>query len=117
MNFNPHNNVTSDGILITEGLRVFTNELAVGVVTKDRDANGYSCCATHGAGQVRIDGAWFTDHEADAKLECRMGCRHNHWFDVAYDDEATTPGNRKYVGSGAMMDGERLTTRFEGRLA
>jgi hypothetical protein len=93
MTFNPHNTKTADGVVITPNLRVFTNEMAVGRVIKDRDANE--------------DGT------------CKLGeyCSGDHWFDVEYDDEATTPGNRRYVGSGNMMNGDRMATIFEGKRA
>lgn len=39
--FNPHGNKTADGVLITEGLRVFTNEMDRGVVTGKKDGGDY----------------------------------------------------------------------------
>jgi hypothetical protein len=100
--FNPHGNVTADGVLIVERLRVFTNNLDTGYVSADRDAD--RCCGHSLAhGQMRVNGGWFTDHRAgDA---CPL-CRHNHWFTVTLDK-----------GGAASMDGERLATTFNGRKA
>lgn len=112
--FNPHHNVTADGVLITEGLRVFTNELNVGVIVSD-DTNGeYMCChdntdgTTHPKGQFRPSGTnvWFTDHAAaQAPNACKAGCRHDHWFTVSTDQ-----GTKSF-------NGERIATVFEGRKA
>lgn len=106
--FNIHKNVTADGVEITPGLRVFTNELAVGVVTIDRNQD--RCCERGEAGghpkaqMYQTDPrGWFTDHRAG---DACPRCRHNHWFNVTYDE-----------GGGGMFDGERMATTFEGRKA
>lgn len=97
--FNPHGNVTADGVLITEGLEVFTNELEVGKVVEDpHGSQGERCClkAEH-VGQLRNEIGTFTDH---SKQECDAGgwCRHNHWFTIE-----TAKGTKSF-------DGERLAT-------
>lgn len=109
--FNIHKNVTADGVVITEGLRVYSNELETGVVV-GRDQG--RCCGRGEAGghpkaQLRPSGmdGWFTDHPAGAKaVTAGCYCRHNHWFDVKYDN-----------GGGGMFDGERITTTFQGKKA
>lgn len=110
MSFNPHNNVTADGVLIVVGLRVITNEMKHGVITADTNADSYSCCKgvhTNDAGlkpgQIHLNGGWFTDHQAASKLKCDQYCGHNHWFFVELDD-----------GGASRMDGERVATRFNG---
>lgn len=102
--FNPHDNVTADGTLITEGMRVKTNDWIEGTVIADRDA-GQCCGGVHSTnhhgeekGQIKIDGAWFTDHgAAREKYGCHQYCGHNHWFSIALDNGGTS-----------MQDGERL---------
>ena len=102
--FNQHGNVTADGTLITEGMRVKTNDWVDGTVVADRD-EGQCCHGQHAAGdegntkgQVKISGAWFTDHGAARdKLGCDQYCGHNHWFSIALDNGGTS-----------MQDGERL---------
>lgn len=101
--FNPHRNVTADGVVITVGLRVFTNNLDAGVVTEDTYADRCGCGTNHARAQVLLNGGWFTDHRAGD--DCPR-CRHNHWFTVTLD-----------TGGSALMDGERMATVFEGRRA
>ena len=101
--FNRHANVTADGVVIVEGLRVITNEMRHGTVVKDR--NESMCCErSHDKAQLQQRGTWFTDHDKGRDCVGRCtACRHNHWFDVEYDD-----------GGGGMFDGERMATAFEG---
>lgn len=100
--FNPHANLTADGVLIAAGLRVFTNNLDRGVVASDKDA-ARCTCLDHPSAQMRVGMGWFTDHRAG---DACPGCRHNHWFTVTLDN-----------GGVASMDGERMATRFEGQAA
>lgn len=106
--FNPHDNVTADGVVITDGLRVWTNEVERGVVMSDDNLGEHMCCsdaktfpeAKHHAGaQMRVEGAWFTDHH-NVTCEDRdyVGCRHDHWFTVS-----TARGTKSF-------NGERLST-------
>ena len=53
--FNPHENTTIDGVLITPGLVVWDYNLKVSVVQSDRDAEG---------------------------VRCPDWCDGNHWFDT-----------------------------------
>lgn len=115
--FNPHNNVTADGVVITEGLRVFTNNLDVGEVISDSTS---TCCleptddpelldhrrTSCPKGQQRIGNTYFTDHQATTEYP-HTACRHDHWFDVMLDNDGGT----------VMMNGERMATVFEGRRA
>ena len=112
--FNPHGNVTADGVLIVEGLRVFTNEMEVGTVVSGEPS---TCCmndlseedkAKHpeGNAQVRIGTGWFSDHEAGAHwVAGGCYCRHDHWFKVQTETSLKS------------FNGERIATRFEGRRA
>jgi hypothetical protein len=85
--FNPHGNRTADGVLITVGLVVWTNEMEVGIVRSDDDASAYGCClGSHG--------------DADP---CPKSCRHDHWFTVD-----TRRGSKSF-------NGELLAIRFEGK--
>ena len=114
--FNPHNNVTADGVVITKGLRVFTNEMEVATVIEDQDVHEFGCCSrekcadwtTHHEtpGQLKVSGGWFSDHTARGAL-CDEGCfcNHDHWFQVS-----TKNGTKAF-------NGERLATRFEGKRA
>jgi hypothetical protein len=111
--FNPHGNRTANGVVITEGLEVFTNELRVGKVVADERNDGMCCVKqgadpeTHGnSGQIRLSQGWFSDHPTANKLvELGCHCRHDHWFTVE-----TANGT-------VSMNGERLATFFEGRRA
>lgn len=78
--FNPHANRTSDGTVITEGLRVIDYNRRPGTVVKDRDAREYTCPLVN----------------PDLTYD---GCHNDHWFDVQPDDAN--------FGSG-MFNGERL---------
>jgi hypothetical protein len=110
--FNPHGNVTADGVLITEGLRVWTNEMKRGIVHTDDNVGEHLCCSDnknfdeavhHPKGQMKVNGGWFTDHT----VTCEDGfyCGHDHWFQVS-----TADGTKSF-------NGERLATVFEGRKA
>jgi hypothetical protein len=113
--FNPHNNVTSDGIRIREGLAVFTNELKVGKVIADPDRREVRCCDTvptierHEVGSQRYYRdmqAWFTDQEL--MVNARDGgcyCGHDHWFTIETKDGTIS------------MNGERLATIAFGDIA
>jgi len=98
MYFNMHKSVTANGHVVQPDMRVRTNEWIEGVVLSD-DTADHCCGESHPAGQVQIDGVWFTDHNSRAMLDCPQGlvCRHNHWFTVKYAD-----------GSTKSFDGERL---------
>jgi hypothetical protein len=113
--FNPHNNRTADGTIITEGLMVFTNELMPGKVVGDPDCREVTCCATR-TSEVHdvpaqyqpeyMNGGWYTNHrKGDEAVAQGCYCRHNHWFRIE-----TSHGIKS-------MDGERLATVFEGRKA
>jgi hypothetical protein len=108
--FNPHENCTAEGVIITMGLRVFTNELRIGEVILDADAD--RCCGDGpDAGRAQkyepFMGAWFSDHEsANVIVAAGHACRHDHWFTIKLDD-----------GGQSRMNGERLATVFQGRKA
>ena len=101
--FNVHNNKTSDGVPITLGLAVFTNEMEVGTVVADTDREPSKCCEepTHVNGQMYVSGGgWFTNHAARNSCdEPGKYCGHNHWFRVEVPN-----------GKGGTFDGERLAT-------
>jgi hypothetical protein len=114
--FNVHNNKTADGVVITVGLKVVTNECEQAVILSDDNDTEYNCCAPtdshtelasrddytadqlHPSGQVRIEGVYFTDHTAtcEPSVGGYAACRHNHWFRVS-----TKNGTKSF-------DGERL---------
>jgi hypothetical protein len=122
--FNVHNNLTADGVLITEGMKVVTNDCEQGTVVADSDDTEFGCCAPtdshsdtarvsdytlpqlHNSGQMVVDGIHFTDHENGYKCPESAGgiapCRHNHWFRVA-----TSNGT-------VSLDGERMGARSYG---
>jgi len=107
--FNPHGNVTGNGVLISYGLKVWTNELEVGIVIHDRDADKeVGCChqdveAGHTKAQTGNWTTWYSDHESmRAIIALGCWCGHDHWFDVL-----TNTGTK-------MMNGERLTTKWDG---
>jgi len=79
--FNPHGNRTSDGVLITPGLRVMDNNLDVGTVTLDEHDGDY--------GRE-------TDHWYRVELDYIPGA-------------PDYSGNRH--GGYRLMNGERLATR------
>jgi hypothetical protein len=101
--FNPHSNKTADGAVIVPQMYVFTNEMEVGRVVKDRTSG--PCCEKPGNAQVYM-GGYFTDHQFSCPSGGECYCRHNHWYDVEYVNGGTV-----------MMDGERLATKFQGRSA
>jgi hypothetical protein len=113
--FNPHGNVTANGVLITEGLMVITNEMEAGRILVDESSGEHLCCSDnkcfpgaehHSKGQVQLSGAWFTDHELGVNaVDGGCYCRHNHWFRVE-----TKRGTKSF-------DGERVATYFQGRSA
>jgi hypothetical protein len=103
--FNPHQSKTADGVLIVEGLVVYTNEMAVGKVVGDRDGSGQSgmCCneSDHDrAAQMRSGTGIYTDHRIANVIRLTCRCAHDHWFTVE-----TANGTRD-------MNGERLSTTF-----
>lgn len=100
MTFNPHQNRTTDGVVIHAGLRVITNDMTLGTVAEDQGVN-HSCCENlehRGQMFVRDMDSWFTDHSTT----CDVGghCRHDHWFTVETED-----GSKSY-------NGERLGTKI-----
>lgn len=98
--FNPHNNRTADGIVVTVGLVVFDNNLDVVTVTGER-ASGCCSIETHVGQMFQTDPrGWFSDHSA-ATCDAGGYCRHDHWFET----------------TGGSFNGERLSTTFEGRKA
>lgn len=103
--FNPHNNRTADGVVITVGMAVFTNEMNLVRVVSD-DTSSYQCtCENHDKpdGQIYLNGTWFSDHpRANALVTKGCYCRHDHWFTVE------APEGEQ--GSG-RFNGERLGTR------
>lgn len=105
--FNPHDNVTANGVLITEGLRVWTLDIVRGTVVADDTVGEHMCCSDaktfpeaehHATGQMLVDGVWFTDHNVTCEDRDFVGCRHDHWFRVATD-----AGTKEF-------NGERLST-------
>jgi hypothetical protein len=86
--FNPHGEKTSDGVVITLGMRVLDYNRNTGTVTRDRDATEYSCPAH--------PGYLFPDNKVHG---CHNGWdKPTHWFDVTGDDG----------GGGGMFDGSRM---------
>lgn len=108
--FNSHQSKTGDGVLITEGLRVFTNNLDRGVVVADRDEDHCQEPERPAAQMfVRDLRGWFTDHNKGNDLVCHA----NHWFTVELD----TNYKGEPMKGQAMMDGERMATTFDGKKA
>lgn len=60
--FNPHDNTTSDGVVITLGMWVTDYDRRLGKVVGDTTSN------------IRHDGAW---------------CHDDHWFEVEHPDGST----------------------------
>lgn len=85
--FNPHAEKTSDGVVITLGMRVTDYDRKTGTVIADRDATPFSC----------------PDHPDYAFPDnTHHGCHNGwekptHWFDVKRDD-----------GTTGMFDGSRM---------
>lgn len=105
--FNPHHNVTADGVEITPDLIVWDYDMKVGTVVKDHDSTTYKCClGVHPVaggekpGQARYNGEWMRSGENHG---CDMYCDHDHWFDVKRPD-----------GSTSMMNGERMAVSMRG---
>lgn len=87
MTFNPHNEKTSDGVVIVEGMRVLDYNRELGTVIADRDFTEYKCPAHP---DYR-----FPDHEVHG---CWNGWKKpTHWFDVRTDS-----------GNVGMFDGSRM---------
>lgn len=99
--FNPHNNVTADGVVIVEGLQVVTNEIELGTVRVDEDCgSGAHCCYPNGAehfeadGQVKQGGVYYSDHQVGYDLQMQgCTCRHDHWFRIE-----TAKGTKSFNG-------------------
>lgn len=107
--FNVHQNRTADGVVITSGLVVWTNDMNVGRVVSDNCQGETKCCEepTH-KGQMNLDDhSWFTDHDAATCDDSTKFCRHDHWFRVECPN-----------GGGGSFNGERLATAhrtYDGR--
>jgi len=101
MTFNIHGTKTGDGVVITEGLAVVTNDVEVGRVKIDRDS---SCCGdpNDSASQMRVGGVIYTDHD-EARDAVAQGCycSHDHWFEVVLAPDWTRT---------VLQNGERLAT-------
>jgi hypothetical protein len=104
--FNVHKNKTADGVVITLGMEVLTNEYRVGKVTADANQEKNCCENPNHNGQMHLLGepaGWFSDHGEASKCNGEyILCRHDHWFDVRYNDGA----------SGGQFNGERLGARI-----
>lgn len=87
--FNPHANRTSDGVVITVGLKVIDYDRQSGTVVSDRDNTPYRCCDN-------TDHVRKNDLSADRNT-CEKYCNHDHWFDIKRDSGGTS-----------MMNGSRL---------
>lgn len=85
--FNPHGEKTSDGVVITLGMRVLDYNRSVGTVTRDLDATPYKCRAVN----PNVTATW-SNPDADPP------CHNAHWFTVTGDHG---------VGGG-MFDGSRM---------
>lgn len=129
--FNPHLNKTADGVVITPGLKVFTNELTIGTVVSDDNDAPFRCCQPTSvvgshydpipkedyldraqlehlieSGQMTVNNAIFTNHNYVCELSASYDpCGHDHWFTVQ-----TKNGTKSF-------NGERLATVFEGKKA
>lgn len=92
--FNPHINVTSDGVVITLGLRVLDYDRREGTVVGDSSNRTVNCCGgQHPTENMSVQG-------------CDMYCRHDHWFDVRNDE-----------GQVKEFNGERLQSITEAHRA
>jgi|1185.fasta_scaffold1201846_1 hypothetical protein len=86
--FNPHGEKTSDGVVITLGMRVLDYNRRTGTVVRDRNATRYQCPA-------------HPDYEFPENTVhgCYNGWdKPTHWFDVEGDEP----------GGGGMFDGSRM---------
>jgi hypothetical protein len=99
--FNPHRNKTSNGVLITKGLKVLDYNHNETTVVSDRDTSPYRCCANEETGLSADDEAQI-QHTRDNDLvrdnngqsgTCGPHCMHDHWFETA---------------NGGMFNGSRL---------
>lgn len=91
MPFNPHGEKTSDGVVVTLGMRVLDYDRRPGTVVRDRDATEYKCRAVN----PDVTAEW---SNPDADPPCHNGwASPRHWFDVQSDE-----------GGMGMFDGCRL---------
>lgn len=82
--FNPHGNTTSDGVLITRGMRVIDYDRRETTVVEDRDWQDWKCCGRH---------ARRNDLQTDYFDDCKPACSHDHWYTLE---------------NGSMMNGSRM---------
>lgn len=78
--FNVHQNKTSNGVIITEGLVVRDYNRRIGKVVADPTfASEIMCCGKrdHLRDNDLVEGKSCTDHY----------CNHDHWFEVEYEDK------------------------------
>lgn len=100
MPFNPHRNRTSNGVVISPGMRVRDYDRNEGEVVTDDYARDYMCCGNEDT--PTYDGPYPRPEVGT----CAPPCRHDHWFTVDYGD-----GDGRRTKS---FNGERLFALSSG---